>query len=204
VAAGRVRADRKKDEGAFQALAFAPDGKLLATGGKDGTLKLWDVAAGRVRADRKKDEGAFQALAFAPDGKLLASGGVNGKAQLWDVAALLAGASPAGKAITAEQATKKAGEKVVVEMLVRASKDRLEKRGEIYLDSEEDFHDPKNLGVVINKAGAAAFARAGIKDPADHFKAKTICVTGTVTVEEERARIVVEDPKQIEVVQKKD
>jgi hypothetical protein len=102
--------------------------------------------------------------------------------------------------ITAEQAAKKVGEKVVVEMLVRSSKDRLEKRGEIYLDSEEDFRDHNNLGIIINMAGAAAFGRAGVKDPAAHFKGKSIRVTGTVTVEEKRPRIVVEDPKQVEVV----
>jgi len=91
-----------------------------------------------------------------------------------------------------------------VQMLVRASKDRLEKRGEIYLDSEEDFHDPKNLGVIINKTGAAALAKAGIKDPAAHFKDKTIRVTGTVTEEDKKFRLVVEDPKQIEIVEKID
>ncbi len=110
----------------------------------------------------------------------------------------------AGKPITAEEATKKVGEKVVVQMVVRASKERLEKFGEIYLDSEEDFHDPKNLGVVITKACAEAFAEAGIKEPAVHFKGKTICVKGTVTEKDKKFRLIVEDPKQIEIVEKKD
>src|SRR5437588_1591658 len=52
---------------------------------------------------------------------------------------------------------KKVNEEVVVQMLVKATKNRLEKRGEIYLDSEEDFRDEKNLGVVITKVGAAKF-----------------------------------------------
>jgi DNA/RNA endonuclease YhcR with UshA esterase domain len=107
------------------------------------------------------------------------------------------------KPLSAAEASKRVNEKVVVEMLVKASKNRLEKRQEIYLDSEEDFRDPKNLGVVINVAGAAKFKDAGIEDPAEHFKGKTIRVTGTVTKESERPRIVVEDPKQIQIVEKK-
>src|SRR5262249_50033294 len=95
---------------------------------------------------------------------------------------------------------KKVNEKVTVKMVVRVSKNRLEKRGEIYLDSEEDFHDPKNLGIVITRTGAAKFAEAGVKEPASHFKGKTIHVTGTVIIKEKRPRIEVEDPKQIEIV----
>jgi hypothetical protein len=117
---------------------------------------------------------------------------------------LLSALAADDKPITAEEATKKVGEKVVVEMRVRASKDRLEKHGEIYLDSEEDFHDPKNLGVIITKAGAAAFAKAGVKDPASHFKGRTIRVSGTISVMDKKVRLVVDDPKQIEVVEKKE
>jgi DNA/RNA endonuclease YhcR with UshA esterase domain len=107
------------------------------------------------------------------------------------------------KPLSPAEASKRVNEKVVVEMLVRASKNRLEQRKEIYLDSEEDFRDPKNLAVVINLAGAAKFKEAGIDDPAEHFKGKTICVSGTVTKENDRPRIVVEDPKQIRIVEKK-
>jgi len=107
------------------------------------------------------------------------------------------------KPLSPAEAGKRVNEKVVVEMFVKASKNRLEQRKEIYLDSEEDFRDPKNLAVVINLAGAAKFKDAGIDDPAEHFKGKTIRVTGTVTKENERPRIVVEDPKQIKIVEKK-
>jgi hypothetical protein len=107
------------------------------------------------------------------------------------------------KPLSPAEAIKRVNEKVVVEMLVKATKNRLEKRKEIYLDSEEDFRDPKNLGIVINVAGAAKFKEAGIDDPAVHFKGKTIRVTGKVTKEDERPRIVVEDPKQITIVENK-
>ena len=93
--------------------------------------------------------------------------------------------------------------KVVVEMLVKASKNALAKRKEIYLDSEPNFRDPKNLAVVITEAGADKFKQAGIDDPAVHFKAKTIRVTGTVTLQDQRPRIVVDDPGQIRLFEKK-
>jgi hypothetical protein len=107
------------------------------------------------------------------------------------------------KPLSPVDAIKKINEKVTVQMVVKASKNRLEKRGEIYLDSEEDFHDPKNLGVVITKAGAAAFDKTGIKEPASHFKDKTIRVTGKIILVEKRPRIEVDDPKQIAIVSPK-
>jgi len=116
----------------------------------------------------------------------------------------IAASAEKDKPLPPVDAIKKVNEKVTVEMTVKASKNRLEKRGEIYLDSEEDFHDPKNLGIVITKTGAAAFAKAGVEEPAGHFKGKTIRVTGTVIIKEKRPRIEVDDPKQIETVKPKE
>jgi hypothetical protein len=70
--------------------------------------------------------------------------------------------------------------KGITVMEVKASKDRLERHGEIYLDAEEDFRDNKNFAVVITKKGAASLKAAGISDPAAHFKGKTITAIGTV------------------------
>lgn len=113
--------------------------------------------------------------------------------------------APAGdtKPLTPVEAIKKINEEVTIQMLVKATKNRLEKRGEIYLDSEEDFRDEKNLGVVITKVGAAKFKEAGVDDPAVHFKNKTIRAKGTVVIKEERPRIEVDDPKKIQIVEKK-
>jgi hypothetical protein len=106
------------------------------------------------------------------------------------------------KALTPDEAIKQVNQTVTVEMVVRATKDRLEKRGEIFLDSEVDFQSEKNLGVVILRAGAAKFKDAGVDDPATHFKDKTIRVKGTVIIKEERPRIEVDDPKQVTIVEK--
>lgn len=102
-----------------------------------------------------------------------------------------------------EEAGKHVGERVTAEMFVKASKDRLEKRKEIYLDSTEDHHDPQNLAAVITVAGAAKLKAAGIADPAAYFKGKTIRVTGKVTLKENEPRIEINDASQIHVVEKR-
>jgi hypothetical protein len=84
-------------------------------------------------------------------------------------------------------------------MTVRSSKNAAPRR-EHYLDSEEDFHDEKNFAVVISYDHAEAFQKAGIDDPADYYKGKKLRVTGEVIHENDQARMRVEDPKQIVIV----
>jgi hypothetical protein len=88
-------------------------------------------------------------------------------------------------------------------MTVKAAKDRLEKRGEIYLDSEEDFKDEKNFAVVITKQGAASLKEAGIADPAAHYRDKKIRATGTVKKVQDVPRIEIDDAKLITLVKTK-
>ncbi len=107
------------------------------------------------------------------------------------------------KPLSPVQAREKVGEKITVEMTVQAAKDRLEKRGEIYLDAEPNFRDKKNFAVVINKTGAASLKKAGIDDPADHFMDKKIRATGKVKEVDGVPRIEIDDAKQIRVVKNK-
>jgi DNA/RNA endonuclease YhcR with UshA esterase domain len=104
------------------------------------------------------------------------------------------------KPLTPVEARKQVGKEVTVRMEVKTAKDRLEKRGEIYLDAEEDFRDEKNFAVVITKKGAASLKEAGIADPAEHFKGKTMTAKGTVKEVDGVPRIEIDDVKQIEVV----
>jgi WD40 repeat protein len=71
--------------GLVAALAFSPDGRVLATGDAGGNLRLWEVASGRVRSSLPGHKGTVWAVAFAPDGQLLASGGMGTVLHLWDV-----------------------------------------------------------------------------------------------------------------------
>jgi hypothetical protein len=107
------------------------------------------------------------------------------------------------KALGPAEAIKMVNKKVTVQMVVRSSKNALAKRHEIYLDSEEDFRDEKNLAVVITEEGAGKFKDAGIDDPAQHFRGKTIRVTGTVIRKDDRPRIEISDPKNIRTIEPK-
>jgi hypothetical protein len=71
-----------------------------------------------------------------------------------------------------------------------------------FLNSEPNYKTDGNFTLFIPKAGAAKFKKAGIDDPAEHFNGKKVRATGTVKLYKERPEIVVEDAKQIELIDK--
>jgi WD40 repeat protein len=70
------------------AVVFAPDGKTLATAGRDGLVKLWDVACGRHLRALEQQYTWVEALAFSRDGRTVASATREGAIRLWDAATL--------------------------------------------------------------------------------------------------------------------
>ena len=69
-----------------QAVAFAPDGRRLATGGDDGATVLLEVGRGTEKELLGDPSHAVRCLAFSPDGASLAAGDDGCTVTLWDVA----------------------------------------------------------------------------------------------------------------------
>ncbi|HEV7891575.1 MAG TPA: TIR domain-containing protein [Pyrinomonadaceae bacterium] len=65
-------------------LAFSPDGKTLAGGGMDYTVRVWDIAARREVANLTGHKQSVYSVAFSPDGRVLASASLDHTVKLWD------------------------------------------------------------------------------------------------------------------------
>ncbi len=69
----------------LRALAYAPDGALVATAGDAGIIRLWDPRTGRTWFILEGHAGAVHSLAFSPDGSTVASAGADGTVRLWSL-----------------------------------------------------------------------------------------------------------------------
>jgi WD40 repeat protein len=72
--------------GLVTSVAATADGKTIASGSLDGTVKLWDGASGQILATLLGHKGPVHGVAFSPDGKMLVSAGADKTVQLWNVA----------------------------------------------------------------------------------------------------------------------
>lgn len=66
--------------------AFSPDNQRIASGGHDGTIKLWAVDGREILTFQGRHADDVLSVAFSPDGKLLASGSSDKTIKLWTVA----------------------------------------------------------------------------------------------------------------------
>jgi WD40 repeat protein/DNA-binding CsgD family transcriptional regulator len=66
-------------------VVFSPDGKLIATGGADGKICLWEVPRQKLRFRQLGHSNWVRTVAFSPDGKTLATGSDDYMVKLWNV-----------------------------------------------------------------------------------------------------------------------
>jgi hypothetical protein len=94
------------------------------------------------------------------------------------------------------EALTKVDQKVTVAMDVKSTGGKTAR----FLNSESDFRTEKNFAVFIPNIALALFKKAGIEDPGEYYKGKSIVATGNVEMSQGRPQLRVESPTQIKVV----
>jgi len=72
-------------EGQVECVTLAPGGSIIASGGQDKTIKLWDVATGKELRTITGHTNFIVSVAFTVNGKILLSGSDDNSVKLWDV-----------------------------------------------------------------------------------------------------------------------
>jgi WD40 repeat protein len=70
--------------GAVTGVAFGPDGRRVASGSADNTVKVWDAATGHEVLTLKGHSDSVISVAFSPDGRRIASGSGDNTVKVWD------------------------------------------------------------------------------------------------------------------------
>ena len=81
---GEVKTTLEGHVGEAFCLSFSPDGRTLASGGKDCLVKLWNLQNGKELRSLKGHRATVSSVDFSPDGKQIASAGWDGTVKFWN------------------------------------------------------------------------------------------------------------------------
>ena len=82
--AGLLGSPNFRQGAGVSSVAYAPDGRMAASGGQDGVVRLWDLESGRQIRSFAGHSSSVRACAFAPGGKRILSGSSDNTLKLWD------------------------------------------------------------------------------------------------------------------------
>ncbi len=85
---GRELIVLETDQADIEALAFHPNNRIVAGGGRDGRLRLWQLGSPQIWRTVDLHAEAITAVAFTADGRYLATAGQEGKVHIWQLPAV--------------------------------------------------------------------------------------------------------------------
>src|SRR5262245_8196347 len=74
-----------RDSTEVYGVAFSPDGRRIASVGKDRRVKIWDSKTARIIQEFRAHEGAACSVIFHPDGRYFATAGADRLVKVWDL-----------------------------------------------------------------------------------------------------------------------
>jgi WD40 repeat protein len=149
-------------------LAFSPDGRAVAAGCLDGSVRVYEVRSGAECCRHEGHRGPARAVAFTPDGRAAASGGADGAIDLWGAAdgktfRRLTGHRGAVRCVAVSPDGRVVGSKAddqTIRLWDLASGRELRRLGERYRDA--GFNEP-SCPLAFSPDGKAAASASGFE-----------------------------------------